>query len=158
MRERLEHLSAPVRLAAFVAMLVVVGGIAALAGAATGSAPSSSATQDDEMAMDELNPLERAQENGLSSVAGGYRFAPARTTLPLGRPTPFRFRIVDEQGAAVRDVDLDGGTRAHLIVVRRDFKGYQHLHPTLRADGSWTLQFKVDGVVHTGPFTVAVRG
>jgi hypothetical protein len=26
----------------------------------------------------------------------------------------------------------------HLIVVRRDLSGFQHLHPTLRADGTWT--------------------
>lgn len=139
MRKRLEGLSAPERLVAFAALLVVVGGVAALAGAATGSAPSTSAAQSDEMEMDEMTPLEQTQANGLSSVAGGYAFVPVRTTLPLGRRTAFRFRIVDEQGAAVRDFDVDGGVRVHLIVVRRDFAGYQHLHPTLRADGTWTV-------------------
>ena len=139
MRSRLEQLSVPVRLAAFAALLVVVGAAAAFAGAATGSAPSTAATESDEMAMDEMSPLEQARANGLSSVAGGYAFVPVRTTLPLGRQTAFRFRIVDEQGAAVRDVDVDGGVRVHLIVVRRDFAGYQHLHPTLGADGTWTV-------------------
>ena len=139
MRSRLEQLSVPVRLAAFAALLVVVGAAAAFVGAATGSAPSTAATESDEMAMDEMSPLEQARANGLSSVAGGYAFVPVRTTLPLGRQTAFRFRIVDEQGAAVRDVDVDGGVRVHLIVVRRDFAGYQHLHPTLGADGTWTV-------------------
>jgi hypothetical protein len=27
----------------------------------------------------------------------------------------------------------------HLIVVRRDFVGYQHVHPKLQADGSWSV-------------------
>lgn len=139
MRERLEELSVAARLAAFVAMLVVVGGVAALAGAATGSAPPPSTTQADGMAMDEMTPLEQAQANGLSSVAGGYAFLPVRTTLPSGRRTAFRFRIVDDQGTDVRDFDVDGGVRVHLIVARRDFAGYQHLHPTLQADGSWTV-------------------
>ncbi len=34
---------------------------------------------------------------------------------------------------------MDGGVRLHLIVVRRDFAGYQHLHPVLQADGSWSV-------------------
>jgi hypothetical protein len=27
----------------------------------------------------------------------------------------------------------------HLILVRRDFTGYQHLHPTMAPDGTWTM-------------------
>jgi hypothetical protein len=139
MRARPAESSVPTRLAGFAAMLVVVGSLAALAGAATGSAPSTASKEDDEMAMDAMTPMQQARANGLSSVAGGYAFVPVRTTLPLGRTTAFRFRILDEDGAAVRDIDEDGGVRVHLIVVRRDFAGYQHLHPTLRADGSWSV-------------------
>ncbi|MEK8109242.1 hypothetical protein NKG94_40115 [Micromonospora sp. M12] len=27
----------------------------------------------------------------------------------------------------------------HLIVVRRDLTGYQHLHPTMAKDGTWSV-------------------
>ena len=27
----------------------------------------------------------------------------------------------------------------HLIVVRRDLTGYQHLHPTMTPDGTWRV-------------------
>ncbi len=37
----------------------------------------------------------------------------------------------------VRDYDVEHERRMHLIVVRRDLTGFQHLHPTLRADGTW---------------------
>jgi len=38
----------------------------------------------------------------------------------------------------VRDFDVEHTKRMHLIVVRRDLTGFQHLHPILRPDGTWT--------------------
>jgi hypothetical protein len=32
----------------------------------------------------------------------------------------------------------------HVIVARRDLTGFQHLHPTQAADGSWTVSLKLD--------------
>jgi hypothetical protein len=95
------------------------------------------------MEMDELSAAEQSQANGLASVTGGYSFVPTRETLPLGTRSTFRFRIVDERGAAVRGFDIDGGVRVHLIVVRRDFAGYQHVHPALQPDGSWSVPLRL---------------
>ena len=50
-----------------------------------------------------------------------------------------RFRIVGRDGRAVRDFDVEHTRRMHLIVARRDLTGFQHLHPTERADGTWTV-------------------
>jgi hypothetical protein len=55
----------------------------------------------------------------------------------------YRFRILDENGRPAHDFDLDGGVRLHLIVVRRDFVGYQHVHPKLQADGSWSVPLRL---------------
>ena len=49
---------------------------------------------------------------------------------PAGRSSS-RFRILDADGQPVRDFDVEHAKRMHLIVVRRDLTGYQHLHPTL---------------------------
>jgi hypothetical protein len=38
----------------------------------------------------------------------------------------------------VRDFDVEHTKRMHLIVVRRDATGFQHLHPTQRPDGTWS--------------------
>jgi len=133
-------LGAPARLALFAAGLALVGGLAALAGAATGHGRV--AVKDahgDEMAMTELSPAAQSRASGLSSVAGGYTFAPVRTTLPEGRETAFRFRILDSSGRATHAFDVDGGVRLHLIVVRRDFVGYEHVHPKPQADGTWSV-------------------
>ena len=136
------------RLVAFALGLLVVGILAALAGAATGDRREPAAEDGADMAMEEMSSAEQSRASGLVSATAGYTFAPERTTLPRGETTPFRFRILDEHGDPVRDVDVDGGVRVHLIVVRRDFSGYQHLHPKLGADGSWVvpLQLRAPGV------------
>lgn len=138
------ELGVAARLAAFALGLLAVGGIAALAGAATGDGRvGASEGGADAMAMEEMTPAEQSRANGLASVASGYRLVPERTTLPLGTTTRFRFRILDEAGEPVRQVDVDGGVSVHLIVVRRDLAGYRHVHPTLEADGSWSVPLEL---------------
>jgi uncharacterized protein DUF4396 len=75
--------------------------------------------------------------SGLSVSEGGYTLAAADTTLATGHPRQFSFRVLADDGAPAREFEQHGGVRMHLIVVRRDLGGYQHLHPLLRPDGSW---------------------
>ena len=39
----------------------------------------------------------------------------------------------------MRDFDVEHTKRMHLIVVRRDMTGFQHLHPTQAPDGTWSV-------------------
>ncbi len=55
------------------------------------------------------------------------------------------FRIVNEQGATVKDFDVEHARRMHLIVVRRDLSGFQHLHPEQTKDGGWTVPLRLAG-------------
>ena len=82
MRTRVSELGAPARLIAFAIGLALLGGAAAIAGAATGNghAPGT-AGGGDAMAMAQLSPAEQSQASGLASVAGGYALVPAETTL-----------------------------------------------------------------------------
>ena len=73
-----------------------------------------------------------------SARAGSARRS-TRTTLRRGRAPELRFRIVDRAARTVRDFDVEHTKRMHLIVVRRDMTGFQHLHPTQRRDGTWTV-------------------
>ena len=63
----------------------------------------------------------------------------ARRTAPQGKPFELAFRILDRRGQTVRDFDVEHTKRMHFIVVRRDMTGFQHLHPTESADGTWSL-------------------
>jgi hypothetical protein len=142
MQARFRDLGAPARLAVFVAVLALIGGVAALAGAATGrgrTAPPVHGGGANMQMETHTSAAAQSRASGLASTAAGYTLVPGRSTLPLAKQTNFRFRILDSRGAAVRKLDLDGGVRLHLIVVRRDFAGYQHLHPALEPDGSWSV-------------------
>lgn len=76
---------------------------------------------------------------GLAVSAGGYTLEATSTFFEPGRERTFGVRIVDEAGAEVRDLEEQHGERMHLIVVPRDLSGYQHLHPSLETDGTWSV-------------------
>ena len=76
---------------------------------------------------------------GLAVADGAYSLVAPETALETGTPTQFSFTIANDNGP-VRTFDEHGGVRMHLIVVRRDFTNYQHLHPVLQPDGSWRTQ------------------
>jgi hypothetical protein len=77
---------------------------------------------------------------GLATAQDGYRLVPERTHFQAGDRAAFGFRIVDGSGATVRDFDVEHERRMHLILVRRDFENFQHLHPRQLDDGSWLAE------------------
>jgi hypothetical protein len=76
---------------------------------------------------------------GLSVDADGLRFEPTKTRFTPGDLADWRFRIVTSENEVVTEFDEAHGQRGHLIVVRRDLTRFQHLHPTLNADGTWDV-------------------
>jgi hypothetical protein len=119
-----------VRLAGFAAVLALVFGAAALAGGAVG--PIERETAEPEHATEEEMEM-AAGPAGLAIAEDGYRLELDAGSLPR-----LAFRILDDRGRAVREFDVEHEKRMHLIVVRRDLTGFQHLHPAMRADGNWT--------------------
>ncbi|SBT48074.1 hypothetical protein [Micromonospora auratinigra] len=80
-----------------------------------------------------------ADVGGLSISSGGYTLAPSAVEFPVGRAGELRFQIRDEQRRAVTRFAVVHDRPLHLIVVRRDLTGYQHLHPTMASDGTWSV-------------------
>ena len=81
---------------------------------------------------------------GLSTTQDGTTIAPASFTVAPGRRQPLRFRVLGEDGKALRaGFEVEAQRRLHLILVRRDLTGYQHLHPAMAADGTWSVPLKV---------------
>jgi hypothetical protein len=79
------------------------------------------------------------QPAGLASSRGGYTLTPTDPTLTPGTTEDFTFQITGPDGAPVTAFDVEHDKRMHLIVVRRDTTGFQHVHPEMAADGSWTV-------------------
>jgi hypothetical protein len=76
---------------------------------------------------------------GLAVSEKGLTLELARTTAPQGKSFDLAFRIADRKGQTVRDFDVEHTKRMHFIVVRRDMTGFQHLHPTENANGTWSV-------------------
>lgn len=76
--------------------------------------------------------------DGLAAEQGGYRLDPAATTLPAASPTEYRFTVTGPDGRPVTAFAVDQTKRMHLYAVRSDLTGFQHLHPVMAPDGSWT--------------------
>jgi hypothetical protein len=120
-------------------VLAAIFGIAALAGAAVGPEPQERTTAHGgggEMAMH--------APAGLSIEQDGYRLAVTDATFTAGKAETLRFRVIDSENRPVTDFEEEHGARLHLIVVRRDLSGYQHLHPRLdSATGTWSTALKL---------------
>jgi hypothetical protein len=76
---------------------------------------------------------------GLAVSEDGYTLELADRSLPAGARTPVAFRVLGPDGAPVREYDVDHEVDLHLIAVRRDLSGFQHVHPELGTDGVWRV-------------------
>lgn len=138
-------MSAPVRVAGFVLAINAIFGAAALAGRVVGPDTTPAAH---EMAMDAGDaaghPGGHPGGQGEPATPAGLTAAEGDDTLTLAsdRARPGRralaFTITGADGHPVTAYDVRHEKRLHLIVVRRDATGFQHVHPTLAADGTWS--------------------
>ncbi len=147
-------MNTPVKLAAFGVGLVAVFGAAAGVGAVVG--PVGPAAGDTSPAgHDMADPPadahgDAAQHDdagndaahlpaGLAVTEDGYTLALGQSSLPAGAGVPLTFEVLGPDGHAVTDYAVRHDEDLHLIAVRRDLTGYQHVHPDLGADGVWRV-------------------
>jgi hypothetical protein len=74
---------------------------------------------------------------GLMISQRGYTLALARDSAPAGPAVPVAFSVLGPDGAPVTDYERSHDKDLHLIAVRRDLTGFQHVHPRLSPDGTW---------------------
>lgn len=160
-------MSAPARLGTFVAGLAVVFGAAAAAGSAVdpvhelGSSAPSMSHADDAASPGahgaiggnqqihqqvEGSPLAAQAFGGLAVAEGDLRLVVDEAIRPAAPEAPFTFRILraDQQPVTTFDPE-QGGVALHLVVVDRDLSTFQHLHPSMAGDGTWSTPLTLDG-------------
>jgi hypothetical protein len=132
----------PVKLGAYALGLVAVfaasvgiGGIAGPTGAAPAGHTDSHSSQPSSGAA--------AVPGGLQVAQDGYRLVPVTAALSTGAPAPFRFRILGPDNTPLTRYTTSHDKDLHLIVVRRDLAGFQHVHPQLDPDGTWSIPLSV---------------
>jgi hypothetical protein len=138
----------PARVAGYLGALVLVLGTAWGAGRLVEDrvGPVDAATDTHDMAASDDTHDGDTGAMSAADVPGGLQVSESGYTLVLpasglepGR-TPLRFVVTGPDGAPVTAYDVEHEKDLHLVAVRRDFSGYQHVHPTMTADGTWTTE------------------
>jgi hypothetical protein len=80
---------------------------------------------------------------GLMVSERGYTLALTADQLAAGSSTPVGFRILGPDGRPVTSYDETHDEDLHFIAVRRDMTGFQHVHPQLAGDGTWTTPLEL---------------
>lgn len=83
---------------------------------------------------------QEVEPGGLSISAKGFTLAPEHRTLNKGSQQTLAFRILGADGQAITQFTEQHEHELHLIVVRRDLAHFQHLHPHMQKDGTWTAE------------------
>lgn len=149
-------MSTPLRVAAFVTALAVafavawgggrlVGPVGAEPVAHEGTADhgeSAAADHGDDHGGHEASATV-ADVGGLTARADGFTLDLAERTLPAGT-TRLDFRVLTSSGRPLLDYTREHEKDLHLIVVRRDLTGFQHVHPRLdAATGTWSVDIRL---------------
>ena len=149
------------RLAAFGAVLVVVLFAGYGLGRLNESGTAATRASEQQQAAGPA-PVGESQPHGHGATSGGSAEAPAAAasgeavgglaltgqglTLAIGNPAftagqagELTFRVTGGGGTAVTTFQVKHDKPLHLVVVRRDLSGFQHLHPEMAADGTWRV-------------------
>ncbi|KRE42679.1 hypothetical protein [Knoellia sp. Soil729] len=143
----MSSLSTPVRVVGFIAALAAVFGLTLGVGRLFGPVDTASASaghnthsstkpapEGDGAATEHAAQL----PGGLQVSQDGYTLRLHQNELAAGTASPLLFVIEGPDGAPVTDYVKQHDKDLHLIAVRRDFSGFQHLHPIRSVEGTWS--------------------
>lgn len=146
-------MNAPVRIGGFALGLAAVFVVALAVGSFAGPTPVTATAGESTIHTDEpgaADPMPGMSEGaggasdaeipgGLMSSQDGYTLQLGERSLPAGQQTPVDFRILGPGGHPVTAYQVAHDKELHLVVVRRDLTGFQHVHPARAADGTWSV-------------------
>ena len=147
-------MSTPLRVLAFVSALAAAFALAWGGGrlvgpldtepvAHEGAAHGDDASHDDEAGSHDDHSSAVAEATGLTARADGFTLALADRTPAAGR-TRLDFQVLTSSGRPLLDYTREHEKDLHLIVVRRDLTGFQHVHPRLdRSTGTWSVDVRL---------------
>ncbi|MEV6555780.1 hypothetical protein AB0M22_08700 [Nocardia sp. NPDC051756] len=120
------------KFAAFGGALVVLFGAALGIGALVGDPAERAADRTTSSA---------GPDQGLSERRSGYTLADLTAPTEPNQAGALRFRITGPDGAPVVRFQTQHDKKLHLIVVRSDATQYRHVHPTMDAAGTWSIDW-----------------
>ncbi|WP_374456973.1 hypothetical protein [Nocardioides sp.] len=143
-------MTTPLRVAAFVTALVAAFAVAWGGGRLVGPIDTEPAAGEMAGHGEDETHVETAgghsgvaDATGLTARADGFTLALADREVVAGR-TRLDFQVLTSSGRPLLDYTREHEKDLHLIVVRRDLTGFQHVHPTLdRATGTWSVDVRL---------------
>ncbi|PZG20914.1 hypothetical protein [Nonomuraea aridisoli] len=136
------------KLGSYALGLAVVFGGALGVGKATAVSPSPAA------AAPATKPAHATEDAAINTPGGlqvsqdGYTLDPT-TPIATGAPADFTFRIIGPDGGPVTGYEVAHDKSMHLIVASRDLTSFQHVHPEMAPDGTWSVKLAVP---EAGPY------
>ena len=97
------------------------------------STPAESSTPPD---TDAMSP---GMDMGHGAPATGLALRVLATSASVGSPTDLSFIIDGADGRPITSYEVEQTKKLHLVVVRSDLSNYQHIHPTMAGDGTWSI-------------------
>jgi len=111
--------------------------------------------------MSGMRGMSATADTGTSATSGGYTLKLADRTASPQSPSVVAFTINGPDGMPVTDYVVDQTKKLHLYLIRTDLTGFQHIHPALAADGTWSVRttFPAAGTYRlVADFTVRSHG
>jgi len=129
----------------------LVAGCSTAAPQSPGSPPPtpSSAPND---GMNGMGGMPMASGDGLADTVNGYTLT-LRTPPATTAPASATFTITRD-GNTVTQFDPEQTKLMHFYLIRSDLTGFQHVHPSMQPDGTWTAPTKA---VPAGDYRVYVQ-
>jgi len=81
---------------------------------------------------------------GLTVSESGLALELGQQELAAGQRSQLSFQIDGEDGQPVTEFEIEHTKPMHLIIARRDLTGFQHLHPRMSEDGTWSTPVRLD--------------
>jgi hypothetical protein len=81
---------------------------------------------------------------GVTASEQGYTLIAVDAPAAVGDAGTLSFAITGPAGDPVTDYEVTHERDLHLIVVRTDGAEFRHVHPTLQADGTWSIPWTWD--------------
>ncbi|MDP2774545.1 MAG: hypothetical protein Q8O61_13410 [Nocardioides sp.] len=143
-------MNTPTTVGAFVVGLAGVFGATYGIGNAVGPVgdPPASHTTGDHVETEQLTDAhaDNAQSTTAADIPGGllvsqdgYTLDLHTATSPSGKDRVVEFTVTGPDGNPVIGYEVEHEKELHLIVVRRDFTGFQHVHPRRDSRGTWSV-------------------
>jgi hypothetical protein len=106
--------------------------------------PGEQPTKAGDMAgMPGMSESEMLSTDATTDTANGYTLKLANAAMDAGVVQPLSFTIGDTSGLTVKQYQVEQTKELHMILVRADLTGYQHLHPVRDANGVWSISIDV---------------